>query len=357
MGNIVDYIDWRGDLTFAQDPFNEVDSLILTEIVYIGWKHCLPMRDKEKTLAEVGQEYFEKNPAASVRVGVFFDKKMGIFAEKVCLSKRFGCISVVRHFHQVGKDSLRQFSATTFRIAENTYYISFQGTDDSLIGWAEDLGTLAYYPVNAQKKAAAYAKKEMMLHPEGKFLFGGHSKGGNLAVYAAYSLTKAEREKLLLVYSNDGQGFTPGQFEREKFDKVAEKVVQIVPEDCLVGNLLEEYPCRRVVVKPLCSGILEHDGLKWSVMGNSFERVESVSQKSLATKEGIQKLIAGLSQEEKESLVSELLALVNSVGAETLTDLKKEKFLIPRIAKAFSPRNSRLFLSLVQICVTNGMVF
>lgn len=34
MSNILDYIKWRGDLTIQNDPFNEIDSLILSRFSY-----------------------------------------------------------------------------------------------------------------------------------------------------------------------------------------------------------------------------------------------------------------------------------------------------------------------------------
>ena len=32
MANLMDYLDWRGDLTLEISPFNEVDALILAEL-------------------------------------------------------------------------------------------------------------------------------------------------------------------------------------------------------------------------------------------------------------------------------------------------------------------------------------
>ena len=32
--NLFDYLDWRGDVPFSVDPFNEVDNLLLSQLVY-----------------------------------------------------------------------------------------------------------------------------------------------------------------------------------------------------------------------------------------------------------------------------------------------------------------------------------
>lgn len=38
MANIMDYMDWRGDLSFEADEFNEVDNLILAQLAYVDFE-------------------------------------------------------------------------------------------------------------------------------------------------------------------------------------------------------------------------------------------------------------------------------------------------------------------------------
>lgn len=359
MGNIMDYLDWRGDLSFEQDPFNEVDSLILTAIVYLSGQTYQPKEGEEKTIRQIVGEYFETHDPKSVYIGIFFDKGLGEFALKMGNSERFGHIKVMRRVNRVNKEKQRQFCAVTFRLSKNLYYIAYKGTDDSLIGWWENLNTLVTYPVIAQSKAALYAKGEMNRFPEGRFYLGGHSKGGNLAVYAAYQLSESEQARLIKIYSNDGQGFTPGKFEREKYERIRDKVVQIVPEDCLVGNLLEEYPCEKIVVKTTGSGIMEHDCFRWNLCGNRFNTLPDVSEKSKNMRDGINELISSLTEEDKQDIVDEMYTLITNMEAETLTDLLKRenRLVFFRSVRSLSPKCSKIFFAFARICIANGMFF
>ena len=42
MADISDYLCWRGDITFEQDPFNDVDNLILAQIAYVDFSDIIP---------------------------------------------------------------------------------------------------------------------------------------------------------------------------------------------------------------------------------------------------------------------------------------------------------------------------
>ena len=42
MANINEYLDWRGDVPFSLDPFNDVDNLILSELAYTDFEGIVP---------------------------------------------------------------------------------------------------------------------------------------------------------------------------------------------------------------------------------------------------------------------------------------------------------------------------
>lgn len=48
MGNIMDYIEWRGDLPFTQSEFNDVDNLILACFSYSILAGCF--RDRKSVV-------------------------------------------------------------------------------------------------------------------------------------------------------------------------------------------------------------------------------------------------------------------------------------------------------------------
>ena len=51
MANLLDYLDWRGDLTLDKSPFNEVDNLILAELSFVDFKDIVPAPSEGESVA------------------------------------------------------------------------------------------------------------------------------------------------------------------------------------------------------------------------------------------------------------------------------------------------------------------
>ena len=50
MANIIDYMDWRGDVPFSVSPFNDIDNLIFTQLSFIVYA----LRVKGDSMINVG---------------------------------------------------------------------------------------------------------------------------------------------------------------------------------------------------------------------------------------------------------------------------------------------------------------
>ncbi|MFA6830037.1 MAG: Mbeg1-like protein [Bacilli bacterium] len=341
MSSLFDYLTWRGDLSFSQSRFNAVDNLILSELVYFELDEVLPKYPSLSGVAfsEAINSFFEKHPISNVDCGLFLGKDPAKLAEQMAKTKRFGNIQLFAFVNEVDMEAQEQFSVLSFRLKKNLIYVAFKGTDDSLIGWQEDLNMVVQFPIKAQVKASEYLKKVMDSFPEAKFIVGGHSKGGNLAYYSACSLEESYQNCLLKVYSNDGPGFLKENLLGLNKPAVLKKSIQIVPYDCIVGNLFENPIPKRIVVKTSTKGILEHSGFFWRVEGNSFQTEEKVSQKSCNVRKEINKLLEGLSEEDRFVLVKGLYQLLISTKKNTLLQLKQEGIFA---LKAFGNVNAQM---------------
>ena len=202
MTNILDYLLWRGDITFENDPFNEIDGAICARLSYLPFERFLKA-DEEITLKNAAEKMLGTENIEE-KVLIKDDLKL-IKALKD--SSRYNSSSVFGFVHKTDRESQTQFCALTLKLTNNLCCVCFRGTDNTLIGWKEDFNMGLMCPVPAQKSAAEYLEK-ILSGSDNKFIIAGHSKGGNLAVYSAAYCKKDLKDKITAVYNYDGPGFT-----------------------------------------------------------------------------------------------------------------------------------------------------
>ena len=217
-----------------------------------------------------------------------------------------------------------QFGAFTAEPGDGSIYVSFMGTDDSLIGWKEDFNMSFIRPIPSQLEAAEYVN-ETIKYSRRKIRLGGHSKGGNLAIYAAVKAKPALKRRIIAVYNNDGPGFDREMIESEEYRQMLPKIKTIVPEHSVVGMLLEHEE-KYMIVKSSQTGIMQHDAMSWQVCGNRFETVKSVDRTSRMLNEALSNWINGLSRTQRSEFVETLFAIITSSGAVNLSDLSADRF-------------------------------
>ena len=221
MGGIEDYIKWRGDLTFEQSAFNEVDNLVLSQIAYVDFKNIIPAAgSKEKiTLRQAAHDFFDLNDEEELQKVTSFIREAPFFMRIAAESRRFGDIVLSDYADVTDDHEEKQFAAFCAELPDDTYYIAFRGTDDTIIGWKEDFNMGVMMPVPSQLEAVEYVNT-VMRWKRGKLRLGGHSKGGNLAIYAAVFAKPSIQRKVVKVYNNDGPGFTKEMIESEAYRKM-----------------------------------------------------------------------------------------------------------------------------------------
>ena len=328
MANLLDYLDWRGDLTLEQAPFNEVDNLILAELSFVDFKDIVPGPDEGESvvLREAAEAFFAKFPQGEkIDMGVLVPGAIPEMLRKMADSRRFGDMKLncfVDHL-DVGKGE--QFAALAIETGDKGMYLSFRGTDDTLAGWKEDFELACMPEVPAQKKAVAYAWTVAKQFPRKRLRLGGHSKGGNLAVYAGVFCPENVQKRIIAVWSNDGPGFHDDLLDLPEHRRVAERIYSIVPKSSVVGMLLEHEEDYTVVDSDQL-GFMQHDGFSWQVVGDHFITLRQVTQQAHFSDQELRKWVHGLTVEQRETFVNAMFDVLSASGAVTLTDLKDDSF-------------------------------
>ena len=323
MGTVYDYITWRGDLSFRAAPFCEVDSLILSMLSYLDMKDIVPAPGEEGELSvwAASKAFLERNPdPKTTKMGVLIPKDIVKMMKAMRSTKRFGTLKMSGFVNVIDPETELQFSAVTFLLGNGTAVVTYRGTDDTLVGWKEDMNMCFLPVVPAQLKAVEYLTAVAQRH-QGKIILTGHSKGGNLAVYAAVHSDASIRQRITAVYSNDGPGFGKNILDDPDYLEMRPRICNLVPQSSVVGMLLEHDENFTVVKSRQKTGFLQHNGLSWEILGNSFVHLKDVTPDSRKLDRTVNQWIRDMTPEQREEFAEAVYQLFSVDGAQTLTDL------------------------------------
>ena len=321
MKNIMDYLDWRGDLTFAQSPLNEVDCYILCKLGSPDFTQIIP-RNGGVSITTAVEKYFEERGENAQKLGVLISPQVVPMIRRLPSLPRFQGLMLRDFVNSIDHERGKQFSALTIELPDGARFVTFRGTDDTLVAWKEDLMFSVEEEVPAQEDAKAYLLSEALRAP-GTLLVGGHSKGGNLAVYAAMRLPEAMLGRLKAVYNFDGPGFRESPFERPEYQRIKPKLHTVVSQYTIVGTLLWNEKDQEIV-RADRAGMVAHDGFHWEVRGTRFARCEELSLSSRSFASAMSEIEAQMSFEERRAFIASLFTVLESTGAVTLTDLTEQ---------------------------------
>lgn len=348
MGNIMDYISWRGDLSFEQSQFNEVDNLILACFSYVNLDGISAVtKQKGIGLKKLTKEFMKLHTMKELEADKSFIRLAPFMMMEMAKSVRFGKCVVRNYVNDIVTEAEQQFAAMEIVLEDGTSYVSFRGTDDTIIGWKEDFN-LSTGVVPAQKRAIEYLQK-ISEHTDGMLRVGGHSKGGNLAIYGSV-MCKSAHEKILEIYSNDGPGFSREFQELPETKEMMPKIIRIIPEYSIIGTLLE-HEKEPVIVASSSKGLLQHDAFSWEVQGPALVRRDSLNKTALRFIEILHKWIDGMDMEQKRLLIEDLFATLQASGYENLSEvqsggLKSLAAMVKRVEK-FAPESRGMMRKLL----------
>lgn len=325
MATILDYLDWRGDLTFAQSPFNEVDNYILCKLGCPDFTGIIPADGTlsigeavsrfDASLADAGDGEFLGPLASPVMMNVI---------RRLPRTARFGSLTVADFISKIDPVAEEQFSALTILLPDGTRFVTYRGTGDTIISWKEDFLLSVEDVVPAQKDAAAYLLREAS-YGDGPLMLGGHSKGGNLAVYAALKAPEAIQARITGVYNNDGPGFRRDPRGTPEYARIKPVLHTLVSQHTVIGKLLyHEEDC--IIVKCWPTGIAAHDGFNWEVLGTQFVRSPDYSFDSKAFEVALNETLEGMNDVERRDFVEDFFSIMTSTGATTLSDFNEHRF-------------------------------
>lgn len=330
---LYDYLAWRGDLLFDSSGFCEVDSLILSVLTYIDFTGFVApdaesISKRPPVLLSVTKSFLKAQKGVFPSMGLIIPKETVTLLARAAKTARFGLMRPFAFVNRVCDVEQKQFCAISFLFGNGDVFVAYRGTDDTLVGWKENFNMSFMQPVPAQKEAKDYLEY-IAAHTSGRIYVGGHSKGGNLAVYAAVKASAEVKQRITAVYNNDGPGFDAAFISGADYKEIKDRIFTYVPQSSVVGMLLEHEESY-TVVKSRQSGIMQHNGISWEVMGNSFVKLDSVSEDSKVIDTSMKEWLASMTPQEREGIVDALYEALSATSAKTLSDLGADKIKIVR---------------------------
>ncbi|MGN0403460.1 MAG: DUF2974 domain-containing protein [Acetatifactor sp.] len=321
MGTVIDYIKEYGHYSFREMPMTEVDSLALCQLSYLKFEGMVPQLGENRpavTLRSLQRHPDYEKLFADVR----FEEDNRALIESMLARRRYRNLKLNFYINLVAKQWETQFSAVTYVLDDGTVYVAYRGTDETIIGWKEDFNMAFLYPVPGQEYSVKYLNR-VASGFHGPLYVGGHSKGGNLAVYSAMNCKPEIQERICKIYSLDGPGFRPEVLQESNYHMIADRIVKILPHSSLVGMLFES-DMRFKVVESKTFGLMQHDPYTWQVEGDHLKRVDSIYESRKRMDNTLNTWVLSLNQKQLKTFVNTLFEVISASEADNLIELTAE---------------------------------
>lgn len=348
MANMTDYLAWRGDLLLSVAPWNEIDALLAATICYLDFNGGEDPRGW--TLEEMARIGLIREGTSSA-----FPGRKAAF-EAMASSERFRGTRLHHAISITDEESEMQFSALCLDLPDGTTCVAFRGTDNTIIGWREDFNMAYTSRVPSQEAAVFYLSRAAGISDRPLRLVG-HSKGGNLAVYAAACSDPEVQDRIESVWSFDGPGMNREISQGEGFSRIREKIRSFIPQTSIIGLLMDYYEPYTVVTST-ASGISQHDPMSWLVYGPRFETQPAVDRTAEVVRDTLHDWLRNSSPEQRAEFVDAMFRMVETTNAQRMSDLTREKLksLLTMVGnrKEVSPEVRRVFNRFMAQAVTLG---
>ena len=316
MPKVLDYVKWRGDLDFSTVPVTDVDEYIIACVGKPDYAGIVPERGGSLSLREAFDAYYDRSGGGSL--GLIASALTVPVLKEASACPRYSSLRLSGYVRRVMPEITEQFSAITVDVPSVCRYVCYRGTDDSLTGWKENCGFAFLEQVPAQQDALEY----LISAASGTDLplkICGHSKGGNLAIYAAVNAPSEVQDRILAVSSYDGPGFLPAFLAKEEYLRIKDRIFTTVPEKSIVGMLLEHAGSMKVV-KAETFGVKGHDGMSWETGPAGFVQDDDLSIFSRVFRDSMANTLGGMNAYERREFTDSVFDVLGGTGAENLTD-------------------------------------
>lgn len=318
MGIIFDYLDQVAYDSIYDTPFNELDLLMLTEITYLPFDQIV----SDQMSPDCTCRLFEAAEKVPQDLSMLVTKNRLKLLEKAASSTRFKNIKLMGYVNDIDPDVQKQFAAMIFKIKPDSYVLTFRGTDDSIIGWKEDFHMTYMDQVPAQKTAVNYLRKAMDALP-GQFILTGHSKGGNLASYAASQIEPEYQERVQSIYSYDAPGLNHSVITSQGYQTISDKIKRYIPQGSIVGMMLETPKQAQIVKSTAIGGLAQHDTFSWQISDQTFVLLDNLNPDSLQVDKTLKNWVDSVSDEELKDFFDLFFGLILDAGISSINDLTK----------------------------------
>lgn len=321
MANLLNYIEEVAYQDFYDLPLNRLDILALTEITY------LPFNDLVKSdftieaalrldhLAEQFEATYQGDtPNLSVTITPDRIQLLQLLKD----TKRFKAIKALAYIDDYDKEEEKQFAAMTYKIGQDKLVTIFRGTDDTIIGWKEDFHMTYMVEIPAQESATDYLKKIMDMSHQTLYV-AGHSKGGNLAIYASSQMKAEDQERIPQIIAYDSPGVHSSVIASSGYQAIRDRIQSIIPQNSIVGMLLET-PEHAEIVESKALGLLQHISFSWEIEGHDFKLRPALTENSIQVDETLKTWTASLNEEELKHFFDLLFGIFIDAGIERLND-------------------------------------
>ena len=314
---LLDYLQWRNDVPLSVSPFNEVDNVIFSYLSYIDFRDLKEDWKGFFDLKDLFRDFCEKHSLEEIETTGEFTERAPLLLKEMMEGERFSDTKVGYYAEDFDKDKVKQFAALVFLLPDGRNYISFRGTDKTITGWKEDFLMSCQSETAGAKEAVAYFNKIAPVL-EGELILGGHSKGGNFAMYAAAFCEAEYKERIVQVYNNDGPGFREEVIQSPEFQELLPKIITIAPQSSIIGQLLSN-PAKQHVIHSTAKGILQHDAMTWEAEKDRLVSSE-LDELSHYAKTTLGSWLESMDDESRESLCTTAFSLIESTNSETFIE-------------------------------------
>ncbi len=320
MANVCDYVRWRGDLTLEQSEFNEIDNLILARFSYFPFDKII--RENEiATIKELSRRFSNQDVT---KLPILWKDDVELFP-LMGNSKRFGGMLATKYINKIDAEQEKQFSAITVLMPNDIIHVSYRGTDNTIVGWKEDFNMSFKSHIASQISAKQYLEEIAKEYPSSKIIIGGHSKGGNIAVYAATFASKDVKDRIINVYNNDGPGFCEDVIETPEYQEILPRVHTYIPQSSIIGRLMNHKE-KYTIVESVQKGIMQHDLYSWQVLGKEFVTLKKLTNESEFIDKTIKDWLENVEPEKREQVIDAVFEILNTTEAQTMKELKANWF-------------------------------
>lgn len=318
--NIVDYVELQME-DFETTKFNLVDSLVLSQFVYIHFDDVVPGISDNQEPVRIG-DLLEAECIPHMLHNVRDPKSNHRLLLALGMSPRFRNIQMCCYSDSLNITEQKQFAAVTYLIDDKIAYVAYRGTDSTVVGWKEDFNMAFISPVPAQQEGVSYLNAVAERFPH-VLIVGGHSKGGNIAVYSSMECRPNVQGRIAGIYSHDGPGFKDEIFTSEKYAGIKARIHKTLPQSSLVGMLLqhqEDY----VVVESKQFWIMQHDPFSWIVNKGDFQYTQGITGGAEHVNTVINQWLSSLDNEKRELFVTTLYSVIESIGVVNISDFTED---------------------------------